>query len=160
MSQIAQCQKSGGNQTYIAKLKYYQNWNVTKTDMSPKLKCHQIWNVTKTEVSPKLNCHQNWSFIKIKEIGTEYLGLVLCTLSILSGKFPDCLESFQIVWKLSRMAGKFSNCPESSFIFQKVFALCGMFLYHLESVPSFRQVKRGKRQSGKCCKHGLFPKII
>ena len=47
-----------------SKLKYYQNWNVTKTDMSPKLKCHQNWNFTKTKVSPKLNCHQNWNFIK------------------------------------------------------------------------------------------------
>ena len=34
------------------------NWNVTKTEMSPKLKCHQNWNVTKTEMLPKLKCHK------------------------------------------------------------------------------------------------------
>ena len=49
-----------------SKMKYYQKWNVTKTDMSLKLKRHQIWNVTKTEVSTKLNCHQNWSVIQTK----------------------------------------------------------------------------------------------
>ena len=75
-------------------------------------------------------------------------------------KFQDCLESFQIVWKLSRMSRKFSDCPESSFIFEKVSALCGIFLYHFESVQFFQQVKRVKRQSKKCCKHGLFPKMI
>ena len=75
-----------------SKLKCYQNWNVTKTDvtktkkvtkieLSPKLKCHQNWNITKTEMSPKikfhqklmvtktrisskLKCHQNWNVTK------------------------------------------------------------------------------------------------
>ena len=50
-----------------------------------------------------------------------------------SCKFPDCVETFQNIWEIS-------DCPDSSFIFQKVSALCGMFLYHLESVLSFRQV--------------------
>ena len=30
-----------------------QKLNFTKTEMSYKLKCHQDWNVPKTEVSPK-----------------------------------------------------------------------------------------------------------
>ena len=58
----------------------HQNWNVTKTEMSPKLKYHQNWivtkkkchqniNVTQIEMSqnwksPKLNCHQNWNVTK------------------------------------------------------------------------------------------------
>ena len=78
----------------------------------------------------------------------------------LSEKFPDCLETFQIVWKLSRLSGNFPGYLESSIIFQKVFALCGMFLNCFESVWSFRWVKRGKRQSEKCCKPGLFPKLF
>ena len=54
------------------KLKCHQNWNDTKTEMSPKLnvtkaemsiklKCHRNWNVTRTEMLPKLKCHQNWN---------------------------------------------------------------------------------------------------
>ena len=44
------------------KLKCHQNWNVTKTEMSPKLIRHLNQIVTKTEVSqkteisPKLKC--------------------------------------------------------------------------------------------------------
>ena len=86
-----------------SKLKYSQNWNVTKTYMSPKLISHQNWNVTKSEMSPKLKILQNWIVsktevssklkcyltemlpniimsskikTKIPEIGTEYPGLV------------------------------------------------------------------------------------
>ena len=62
----------------------------------------------------------------------------------MSAKFPEGFESFQVVWKLSRMSEKFSDCPDSSFIFQRVSVLCGMFLYHLESVLSFRQVLSSK----------------
>ena len=51
------------------KPKCHPNWNVTKTEMSPKLKyyqklqCHQNWNVTKTEIllkkmQPQLKCHK------------------------------------------------------------------------------------------------------
>ena len=47
-----------------SKLKYCENLNVTKTDMSPKQKCHQDWVVTKTELSPKLICHQSWNVFK------------------------------------------------------------------------------------------------
>ena len=89
---------------------------------------------------------------------------IKCRLSQLSGKFTDYLESLLDVCKrskfyVSRMSDKFFDFPDSSFIFQKVLALCGMFLYHLESVPSFRKVQRVKRQSEKCFKHGLFPKM-
>ena len=45
-------------------MKCHQNWNVTKTEMSPKLKCHQKWNVTKSEMSPKIKCHPNWNVTK------------------------------------------------------------------------------------------------
>ena len=39
-----QCRQNGNvNKTEIS-----LNWNVTKTELSPKLKCHQNWNVTKT----------------------------------------------------------------------------------------------------------------
>ena len=27
-------------------------------------------------------------------------------------KFPDCLESFQTVWKVSRLSGNFQDCVE------------------------------------------------
>ena len=45
------------------KLKYYQNWVITKTEMKPKLNIIKIemslkWNVTKIEMSPKLKCHK------------------------------------------------------------------------------------------------------
>ena len=86
-------------QTEISpKLKSHQNWYVTKTEMSPNLKCHQNQNFTTTESSPKQKSHQNWSVtntdmlpniimyskikIKIQEIGTEYLGIVLFFLAI------------------------------------------------------------------------------
>ena len=36
------------------KLKFHQNWIVTKTKTSSKLKCHQNWNVTKTEILPNI----------------------------------------------------------------------------------------------------------
>ena len=41
----------------LQKIKCHQNWNVTKTEMSPKLKCltklkyHKNWNITRTEMS-------------------------------------------------------------------------------------------------------------
>ena len=40
------------------KLKWHQNSNVTKTEMSPKLKCLKKLNVTKTEMLPKLKFYQ------------------------------------------------------------------------------------------------------
>ena len=49
------------------KLKFYQNLNVTKTEMLPDLTCYPNGNVTK---------HNNVPKIKIKGIGTDYLGLV------------------------------------------------------------------------------------
>ena len=33
--------------------------------MTQKLKCHQNWNVTKTEMSPKPNVHNNENITKI-----------------------------------------------------------------------------------------------
>ena len=93
----------------------------------------------------QINCNLSWLCGKF----TDYLESlkVVCKLfkfyvQLLSGKFQECLENFQIVGKLSRTS---VNCQDSSFIFQKVSALCEIFLYHLESVPSFRQVKRVKR---------------
>ena len=53
-----------------SKLKYYKNWNVTKTDLSPKQKCHQNWNVTNTEMSPKLKFYQNW-YVTQTEVSTK-----------------------------------------------------------------------------------------
>ena len=53
-------------------MKYYQNWNVTKTKMLPKLKCHQNMNVIKAEastqikMSPKLKCHKTEMSQKLK----------------------------------------------------------------------------------------------
>ena len=100
---------------------------------------------------------------------TDYLESfqVVCKLFKFYVHFPynlessqSVLKSFQIVWKPSRMSGEFLDCQDSSFIFQKVSAFCDMFLCLLESVPSFRQVKRVKRQSEKCCKHRLFQKNI
>ena len=43
----------------LPKLKYHQNWSVTKTE-----KCDQNWNITKTEMSPKLKCNPNWNITK------------------------------------------------------------------------------------------------
>ena len=42
----------------------HQNWNITKTEMSPKLKFHQRWIVTKARISSKLKCHWNWNVTK------------------------------------------------------------------------------------------------
>ena len=50
-----------------SKLKYHQNRNVTKNEMSPQLKSNQNWNVTNTEMSPKLKCHQNWNIAKTEK---------------------------------------------------------------------------------------------
>ena len=55
-----------------------QNWNVTKTEMSPKLKCHQNWNVTKTVMSPKLKCPQNWKVTKTEMSQTEMSPKLKC----------------------------------------------------------------------------------
>ena len=55
------------------KLQCQPNWNVTKTEKSPKLKYHsnkKKINKTKTltqiEISPKIYGHQNWNVTKIK----------------------------------------------------------------------------------------------
>ena len=59
------------------KLKCHYNWNVIKTEMSPK-KNHPNWNITKTEMSLKLKCqklkcheklmwHQNWNVTKTRK---------------------------------------------------------------------------------------------
>ena len=111
----------------LPKLKCHQNWYVTKTKMSPYLKCHQNWSLTKTELLPKLKCHKNWNVtktemspniimsskikIKIKEIGTEYLGLVFKKLApklIIFSSYNVCLfiylyvpSQFDILWGLS-----------------------------------------------------------
>ena len=97
----------------------------------------------------QINCTLSWLCGKF----TDYLESlkVVCKLSKFYVHFPCCMESSQSVLKVSRLwetfqnVCKFSDCPDSSFIFQKVSALCWMFLYHLESVTSFRQVKRVKR---------------
>ena len=39
-----------------SKLKCYQNWNVTKPEMSPKIKIHQELMMTKNRISSKLKC--------------------------------------------------------------------------------------------------------
>ena len=31
-------------------------------------------------------------------------------ISLLSGKFPDCLETFKVLWKISRLSENFSGC--------------------------------------------------
>ena len=54
--------------SFVTKTEVSQNWNVTKTKMSPKLKSHQRWNVIKTEMSPKLKCYQNWNITKSKNV--------------------------------------------------------------------------------------------
>ena len=67
------------------KLKCHQNGNVTKTKISPKLQCYLNYNVTKTKMPPKLKCYkmkkcpknQNLNQIKIQDIGTDHLGLVV-----------------------------------------------------------------------------------
>ena len=43
------------------KLKFHLNWNITETKILPKLKFHLKWLVTKTKMSPKLKCHQKKS---------------------------------------------------------------------------------------------------
>ena len=103
----------------------------------------------------------------------------VCKLYIMSKKksrltvnFPDFLCTFHIVWKVLRVSWKFPDCVDTYqnvkqkfrlsgnfLIFQKVSAMCGMFLYHLESVPSFWQVKRVKRQSEKCLNMDCFQKL-
>ena len=47
----------------IAKTEKYKNWNTTQ---NLKLNCNKNWNVTYTEMSPKLKCYQNWNVIKLK----------------------------------------------------------------------------------------------
>ena len=53
-------------------LKGKQNWNVTKTEMSPKIKYHQNWNVTKTKI-----VLLNWTF----KFNSKTLALIALALS-------------------------------------------------------------------------------
>ena len=52
----------------VIELKCHKNWNVTKNEMSPKLKCLQNWNVTKTEMSSKLKFYLNWNVTISKNV--------------------------------------------------------------------------------------------
>ena len=87
-----------------SKSKCHQNANVTKTQMSPKckypktqmspkLKCHQIANNTKTQMSPKGQCHQNANVTKM-QISPLELTFVFLYLSNGSGKTrsPDLVH--------------------------------------------------------------------
>ena len=53
------------------------------------------------------------------------------------GNFPDCLESFKTVWKVSRQPGKFLDSDES---FQTVTKVSGQSEKFPDSVESFRTV--------------------
>ena len=44
-----------------------------------------------------------------------------------SGKFAGCLESLQVVWKVSSLSGKFPLSPKSFLVVLKVSRLSGKF---------------------------------
>ena len=66
--------------------------------------------------------------------------------SQLSGKFPDSLESFRTVWKVSGQSGK---CPDSLESFRTVWKVSGQFGKIPDSLESFRTVWKNSGQSGK-----------
>ena len=87
----------------ITKLKFHQNWYVTKTEMSPNLNCHQNWSVIKTAMLPKLKCYQTLkcpqkSKSKFKRSVLNTLVLFSLHLrtkpgdSVMCHKTPRCLE--------------------------------------------------------------------
>ena len=49
-----------------------------KSDVAPKRKFYQNWNLTLTEMLQNLKVSSKWNLnqIKIQEIGTDHLGLV------------------------------------------------------------------------------------
>ena len=59
---------------------------------------------------------------------------------------PGGPESFQTVWKISRQSGKFPDDVESSQLVQKVFQIVWNFF---DSVESFQIVWRLSSRSGK-----------
>ena len=58
------------------------------------------------------------------------------------GKFPDCLESFKTVWRVSKESGKFPDCMESFRTVWKVFRRSGKFPDGLESFQKVWKVSR------------------
>ena len=74
---------------------------------------------------------------------------ILQTIRYLSRKFPDYLEIFQSVRKVSRQSGKFPVGLESYQIVWKFSWQCGKFP---DSVESFRTVWKLSRPSGKFTK--------
>ena len=68
----------------ITKSEMSPNWYVTKTEMSANLKCHQNWSFNKTELSPKLKSHNNWNVTK-----TEMLPYIIFVLKNLNSNSRD-----------------------------------------------------------------------
>ena len=63
-----------------------------------------------------------------------------------SGKFPDCLKSFRTVRKFSGESGKFPDCPES---FRIVWKGSGLSEKFPDSPEIFQRVWKVSRLSGK-----------
>ena len=64
--------------------------------------------------------------------------------SQLSGKFPDSLESFRTVWKVSGQSGKFSDSLESFRTVWKVSRESGKFPDDLESESESRKALKSE----------------
>ena len=67
------------------------------------------------------------------------------TIQYLSGKFPDCSETFQTVWKVSRQSGNFLHCPETFHTVKKISILYGNFADRLKT---YQTVWKLSEQSG------------
>ena len=52
---------------------------------------------------------------------------ILQTIKYLPERCPDCLESFQTVWKVSKQSGNFLHCPETFHTVKKISRLSGNF---------------------------------
>ena len=63
----------------------------------------------------------------------------------LLGKFLDCWESFQIIWKVSILSGKLPNGLQSFWIVLKVIRLYGNILECWESCQMIWKVSHGLR---------------
>ena len=65
----------------------YQNWNVTKTEMSLNLKCHQNLNGSKADMSPKTEMSQKRNFFQNWKVPKT----CICYLHKQSSKFDRAL---------------------------------------------------------------------
>ena len=64
---------------------------------------------------------------------------ILQIIKYLSEKFPDCLQTFQTVWRVSRQSKHFLHCPET---FHTVKKLSGNFLDQLETFQTDWKLSR------------------